>query len=81
MAPLVGTSQVLSAIIIVHIPSAVNPAGFTKRGHHQLWALISRSHLTATATFDFPHLHDFFFSRIYSTVFATSFIATRRSGL
>ena len=81
MAPLVGTSQVLSAIIIVHIPSAVNPAGFTKGSHHQLWTLVSRSHLTATAAFDFPHLHDFFLSRIYSTVFATSFIATRRSGL
>ena len=79
MAPLIGTSQVLSAISILLILFAVNPAGFAERGHHQLWALVSRSHLTTTTAFDFPHLH-FFSSSIYSTVFATSFIAVLRSG-
>ena len=57
LAPLVGTSQVLSVISILLILFAVNPAGFAERSHHQLWALVSRSHLTTTTAFDFPHFH------------------------
>ena len=57
LAPLVGTSQVLSANSILLILFTVNPTRFAERNHHQLWTLICRSHLTTTTTFDFPHFH------------------------
>ena len=57
LAPLVGTSQVLSANSILLILFTVNPAWFAERDHHQLWTLICRCHLTTTTTFYFPHFH------------------------
>ena len=57
LAPLVGTSQVLSANSILLILFAVNPTWFAERNHHQLWTLICGSHLTTTTAFDFPHFH------------------------